>query len=91
MIDDNNVIDYGNDITTNNKKQANVDVRTGNITGAGVIVGNNIYIDGDYIVQTSKEAISLGLKLLPPKYFQTYGIEGHFENGNVDLGLNFPI
>lgn len=66
------------------------DIRTGDITGAGIIVGKDIHIGGDFIVQTSKEAISLGLNLLHPKYFQTRGIEGDFEKWKDGFGFDFP-
>ena len=64
-------------------------IQTGNITGAGIIVGNDIHIDGDFIVQTSDKAISLGLNLLPPKYFQTRSV-GNLENWKKGFEFELP-
>ena len=75
--------------TPNNNKNIPANINTGNITGAGIIVGNDIHIDGDFIVQTSNEAISLGLKLLHPKYFQTR-TTGDFENWKKGFEFELP-
>ena len=63
----------------NNNKNISANINTGNITGAGIIVGNDIHIEGDFIVQTSDKARSLGINLLEPKYFQNRSI-GDVEN-----------
>ena len=73
----------------NNNKNISADIKTGNITGAGIIVGNDIHIEGDFIVQTSNEAISLGLNLLQPKYFQTR-TTGDFENWKKGFEFELP-
>ena len=64
-------------------------INTGNITGTGIIVGNDIHIDGNFIVQTSNEARSLGLNLLHPKYFQTR-TTGDFENWKKGFEFELP-
>src|SRR5881409_2095641 len=89
MVDDNK--ENTNEIPTNNRSGSTAGIQIGNITGAGIIVGKDIHIEGDVIVRTSKEAISLGLTLLPPKYFQTRGIEGHFENWKAGFGFGFEL
>jgi tetratricopeptide (TPR) repeat protein len=44
-------------------------IQTGNIVGNGIIVGKQIHIEGDFIVEISEKAESYGLNLLPPRYF----------------------
>ena len=75
-------------VPVDNKRES-ADIKTGNITGAGIIVGNDIHIEGDFIVQTSDKAISLGLNLLPPKYFQTR-TTGDFENWKKGFEFELP-
>src|SRR5690242_12282991 len=45
-------------------------IRTGKIEGAGIIVGSNNYIAGDFIVNTIiTECRNFGLNFLTPSYF----------------------
>jgi hypothetical protein len=64
-------------------------INTGNITGSGIIVGNDIHIEGDLIVQTSDKARSLGINLLEPKYFQNRSI-GDVENWKNGFEFELP-
>jgi hypothetical protein len=47
-------------------------IHASNITGNGIIIGKQIHIEGDVIVNLSNEAKSNGLNLLPPKYFEDH-------------------
>ena len=47
----------------NNNKSNNDHIQTGNVTGNGIIIGKNIHVDGNIIVNLSDKAESLDCNL----------------------------
>jgi hypothetical protein len=65
-------------------------IHASNITGNGIIIGKQIHIEGDVIVNLSNEAKSNGLNLLPPKYFEDHkGTDQDFEDRKK--GFSFKL
>ena len=47
----------------NNNKSNNDHIQTGNVTGNGIIIGKNIHVDGNIIVNLSDKARKLWIEL----------------------------
>ena len=65
----NNTINSNNDDGNNDILTNSYNIKTGNITGKGIIVGNNNHIDGNIIIDVSEKSNKFGFTLLSPKYF----------------------
>ena len=74
----------------NNNKSNNDHIQTGNVTGNGIIIGKNIHVDGNIIVNLSDKAESFGLNLLKPTYFEEYkSTDQDFEDWK--MGFSFKL